>query len=72
MFSTVYSSKTPEQKYISGSTNFFCSTTVFINVSWVQNLHIRMISEGPCDTEDWSNDAEKNAFRKVVFNYNNI
>jgi len=21
--------------------------------------HIRMISEGSCDTEDWSNDAEK-------------
>jgi len=23
-----------------------------------QNHHIRMISEGSCDTEDWSNDAE--------------
>ncbi len=22
------------------------------------NQHIRMISEGSCDTEDWSNDAE--------------
>ncbi len=24
-----------------------------------QNQHFRMISEGLCDTEDWSNDAEK-------------
>ncbi len=23
----------------------------------------RMISEGSCDTEDWSNDAENSAFR---------
>jgi len=23
------------------------------------NQHIRMISEGSCDTEDWSNDAKK-------------
>jgi len=22
------------------------------------NQHIRMISEGPCDTEDWRNDAK--------------
>ncbi len=29
-----------------------------INVSWKANQHIRMISDGPCDTEDWSNDAE--------------
>ncbi len=25
------------------------------------NQFIRMISEGSCDTEDWSNDAEKNS-----------
>ncbi len=25
------------------------------------DLHIRMISEGSCDTEDWSNDAENSA-----------
>ncbi len=38
------------------------STTVFnigmvtrIIFSCAQNLHIRMISEGSCDTEDWSN-----------------
>ena len=32
-----------------------------INVSWAANQHIRMISEGSCDTEDWSNDAENSA-----------
>ncbi len=28
------------------------------NVSWVPNQQIKIISEGPCDPEDWSNDAE--------------
>ncbi len=28
------------------------------NVSWSANQHISVISEGSCDTEDWSNDAE--------------
>ncbi len=28
------------------------------NISWAANLHIKMISEGSCDPEDWSNDAE--------------
>ncbi len=26
------------------------------------NQHLRMISEGSCDTDDWSNDAENTAF----------
>ncbi len=26
-----------------------------------QNQHIRVISEGSCDTEDWRNDAENSA-----------
>ncbi len=28
------------------------------NYNWAPNQHIIMISEGSCDTEDWSNDAE--------------
>ncbi len=28
---------------------------------FASNQHIRMISEGSCDTEDWSNDAENSA-----------
>ncbi len=31
---------------------------IIINVSLAANQPIRMISEGSCDTEDWSNDAE--------------
>ncbi len=31
------------------------------NVSWAANQHIRIISKGSCDTEDWSNDAENSA-----------
>ncbi len=31
------------------------------NVSRAANQYIRMISEGSCDTEDWSNDAENSA-----------
>jgi len=33
-----------------------CSYIIFIEH---QNKHVRMNSEGSCDTEDWSNDAEK-------------
>jgi len=50
------------------STTILSSTNVFIiddnnkNVSLKKlNQHIRMISEGSCDTEDWSNDAENSA-----------
>ncbi len=31
-----------------------------IKCSWAANQHIRMISEGSCDSEDWSN-AENSA-----------
>jgi len=31
------------------------------NVCLEANQHIRMITEGSCDTEDWSNDAENSA-----------
>ncbi len=54
------------KKRITVFTKLF-STMVFnidllkINVSWAANQHIRMISEGSCDTEDWSNDAENSA-----------
>ncbi len=32
-----------------------------INVYCAVNQHIRIISEGSCDIEDWSNDAENSA-----------
>ncbi len=40
----------------------FSKLIIIRNVSWAANHHyIRMISEGSCDTEDWSIDAEKSA-----------
>ncbi len=49
-----------------GSSNFKqhnCFQTLMIiwNVSWAVNQHVRMISEGSCDTGDGNNDAEKSA-----------
>jgi len=42
-----------------------CMTVVHGNIiiidnhqAWASDPHIRVISEGSCDTEDWSNDAE--------------
>jgi len=32
-----------------------------INVYWAAHHHIRVISEGSCDTEHWRNDAENSA-----------
>ncbi len=34
---------------------------IFRNVSGAANHPIRMISEGSCDSEDWSNGAENSA-----------
>ncbi len=47
----------------------FSKLIIIRNVSWAANQHIRMISEGSCDTEDWSNDAENSALhhRKNIF-----
>jgi len=38
---------------------------MMINVSWAANPHIRVISEGSCDSEDWSNDAENSQEYKM-------
>ncbi len=64
-FWTFYSSKNPEkksmfpQKYEAAW--LFSTLIIIINVCWAANQHIRMISEGSCDTEDWINDAENSA-----------
>jgi len=50
------------EKSITGSKKILSNTTVFnTDNDWVSNQYIRMISEGSCDTEDWSNDAENSA-----------
>ncbi len=44
------------------------SSTTILNInnkkkfSWAPNQHIRMISKGSCDTEDWSNVCWKICF----------
>ncbi len=62
------STKNPEKKGITVSTKIWSSTTDFnidnnqkMYITWAANQYIRMISEGSCDTEDWSNDAENSA-----------
>ncbi len=37
------------------------------NVSKAPNQQINIISEGLCDTEAWSNDAENSALAQVTF-----
>ncbi len=54
------------------------NTTVFEicnkkNFEKQPNQHIRMISEGSCDTEDWSNEDENSALPsgiKYILKYN--
>ncbi len=49
---------------------FFTRTLlIIINVSLAANQHIRMISEGSCDTEDWSNDAENSALITEIITF---
>ncbi len=51
----------------------FSTLIIIRNVSWAANQHIRMISEGSCDTEDWSNDAENSAaHHRNTFQFYNI
>ncbi len=45
--------------------------SILSNVYWTSNHHIKMISEGSCDTKDWSNDAENSALQSGI-NYTNI
>ncbi len=35
------------------------------NVYWAPKQYIRLISEGSCDTEEWSNDAENSALHHI-------
>ncbi len=65
-FWTFYSPKSPE-KWITFSTKYeaaqlFLTLTILRHFSWAANQVISMISEGSCDTEEWSNDAENSAF----------
>ncbi len=47
----------------------FWTMIILRNVSWAANQHIRKISEGSCDNEDWSNDAENSALIHFLLKY---
>ncbi len=51
----------PEKQQKYEAAHLFSTLIIIRNVSWAANQHIRMISEGSCDTEDWRNDAENSA-----------
>ncbi len=40
------------------------STLIIITVFWAANQPIKIISEGSCVNEDWSNDAENTALKQ--------
>ncbi len=68
-FWTFYSTKNPEEN----ESQCFQHNIIIINVSWSAYHYIRLIYEGSCDTEDWSNDAEnatlitgRNSFLKYI------
>ncbi len=50
----LYSSKNPEKNE---AATLFSTLIIIRNISSEANQNIIMISEGSCDTEDWSNDA---------------
>ncbi len=54
------SSKSITKKILSSRT-VFTLMIIIRNISWAANQHFRMIYEGSCDTEYWSNDAENSA-----------
>jgi len=75
-FWTFFSSKNPE-KNVSCVSHKYEAAQLFFNIdnnntkfrSWAANQHIRVISEGSCDNEDWSNDAENSA---LILSWNTI
>ncbi len=61
---TLYLQKNTKQKFPQKSTTVFNTVIIIRKLSWAANLHIRMISEGSCDIEHWSSDAENSAVSK--------
>jgi len=45
----------------------FSTLIIIMNVFWASNPHIRLISEGSCDTGVWRNDAESSALKADFF-----
>ncbi len=65
-FLTFCSSENPENMYQNfhkniGAPQLFSTLIIIRNIYWAPS-HFRMISEGSCDTEDWSNGCWKCSF----------
>ncbi len=52
-FELSFQSKSPRKRFT--QKNSTLKTAFNMNFSWAPNKHIRMISVGSCDTEDWNN-----------------
>ncbi len=69
-FRTFYSAKNAEKNlwcFHKNIKQLFSALVIIRNASWAANQHITMISEGSCDTEDWSNDAENSASQYLPY-----
>ncbi len=65
--------KNPEKCLITCSTKYLAAqrfSRFKKKKNWAINQHIRMISEGSCDPEDWSNDHWK--FNIYIIGINDI
>ncbi len=62
LFLTLYPSKNQIKMYHMFQKTISSSTTVS---TLKINQHIIIISDGSCDTEDWSNDAENSALHQI-------
>ncbi len=54
------------------SQQLFSALIIIKKYSRAPNQHIRMISEGSCDTEDWRIDAENSALQHGYKLFKNI
>ncbi len=64
--------------YIIVPTKIIKNHNCFHHFSWAENQHIIIISEGSCDNEDWSNDAQNTGINYIltyivlIFHCNNM
>ncbi len=68
LFLTYYSSKYPEinESWFPQNNNNNQHNFSILIIRSVSCHHIRMISEGSCTTEDWSNDAENAGINYIL------
>ncbi len=75
LFNVLFIKESWKKESITFSTKMLSRTTfltliIIRKVSWAANHHIKMISEGSCDTNDWR--LSTNTFKTLILNCNNI